>query len=164
MGTLMKLFVFSVGVFSLVSSLEDKLQNSCDHGWTDASAVGMGCLFFFTEEAYTWEEADVFCYKNKSAHQVIIRDSFQLEVGQQQLDLIFQVTGKSKAWTAGSDSGSEGSWYYAGDCDAVPSLVWHSSQPNDETDGNYMALHEANDWKGVDRPGSDPQDITVCQK
>merc|ERR1711915_945226 len=145
--------------------LSEKVKSNCDPGWTDATAVGMGCLLFSTEKENTWTEADAFCYNNHSAHQVIIRNTNQHDLLRQQLDLVYQLTGKTTAWTAGTDIGSEGYFYFshAGSCDPVESFLWSAGEPNEGIEANFIALHEGHSWLAVDEPSSNVKAITICQ-
>merc|ERR1712179_263551 len=57
---------------------EDERGN-CPAGWVDTSLFGarMGCLLFNVSTAYTWDQANEFCYKQHQGRLVEIRSEHE---------------------------------------------------------------------------------------
>ena len=63
------------------------MSSACDPGWTDASFVDMGCLFFDTEPRHYWEAAE-FCTWERKAGMMELVTREQLEYINLQLQVL----------------------------------------------------------------------------
>merc|ERR1711915_95137 len=162
---------FLFGIFMLLGiSLAGKIESNvgksnCDEGWIDATDIHFGRLYIYTGAELTWAEANKFCFTNFNTHQIIIENEVQFDFLEQQLDVISQIGGFKYAWTAGTDVGTEGHWYYpaVGNYMKVPDFLWNEASFNDGIEHNFMKLLHSMGWKADDRTASTTADITICQ-
>merc|ERR1712156_615982 len=131
LATLFYILVLSSAV-SESKLVEKKTSDACPEKWLDASFVEMGCLFFNnTAPSADWEEANVICEKYSNATLVDIQSEMQMSFLQMELDVIANAEGtKHHWWTAGTDVGREGQWYWATTLTEVGDFVWKTSEPN----------------------------------
>ena len=81
------------------------VSRACEPGWTDASFVDMGCLFFNTTLVHYWE-ANEFCRWEQTAGLMELDTREQLEYISLQLQLLELQMGQQFTWWAGgSDLG-----------------------------------------------------------
>merc|ERR1711971_697195 len=117
---------------------------NCPHKWVDASFVDMGCLYFHTTAALTWEEANLMCQMSSST-------------------LIANAEGTTHYWwTAGTDVGINGRWIWATTLTAVEDYVWIDSFPNAVTAYNCLALHPSYGYFGFNI-NCDAAYFPICQ-
>ena len=76
------------------------VTRACDQGWTDASFVDMGCLFFDTESRHYWEAAE-FCTWERKAGLMELVAREQMEYISLQLQLLEMQMGQQVTWWAG---------------------------------------------------------------
>eukprot|EP00091_Calanus_sinicus_P006968 TRINITY_DN17803_c0_g1_i1.p1 TRINITY_DN17803_c0_g1~~TRINITY_DN17803_c0_g1_i1.p1 ORF type:complete len:184 (-),score=43.45 TRINITY_DN17803_c0_g1_i1:78-605(-) len=138
-------------------------NNPCPHPWVQATSYDMGCILFSYTMTLTWEQANVYCNAEENATLVKIRTAEQLEFLQMELYLLEESVGKYYWWTAGTDIGSEGNWYYAGSFTSVPEFVWHAGQPIMEPLGNCLSLYSGYGYEGDDI-GCSYEWYPICQK
>lgn len=70
--------------------------STCPKYWTDATYVGMGCLYFNTTHGVPWHEAQHFCSSlTSSGHLVEIFSTEQQEFLQMRLYEMEVLTGKA---------------------------------------------------------------------
>ena len=76
--------------------------------WVDGSLANMGFLCFHTDDFLTWDDAAAFCF-SQGAKLVAIETEQQLQF----MSLVFGFLSHHNWWTAGTDRGREGEWYWA---------------------------------------------------
>merc|ERR1712004_296194 len=124
---------------------------TCPDKWLDASFVEMGCLFFNNTAAVDWEEANVICEKYSNATLVDIQSEIQMGFLQMELDVIASVEGTPHYWwTAGTDVGREGRWFWVTTLTEVEDYVWYDSYPTLSNNQNCLALHPTWEYFGFD--------------
>merc|ERR1712109_320119 len=112
---------------------------TCPDKWLDASFVEMGCLFFNNTAAVDWEEANVICKEYSNATLVDIQSEMQMGFLQMELNVVEGIEGtKHNWWTAGTDVGIEGQWFWVTTLTEVGDFVWHSDDPNSGTAYNCL--------------------------
>lgn len=117
---------------------------TCPDKWLDASFVEMGCLFFNNTAAVDWEEANVICKEYSNATLVDIQSEMQVGFLQMELDVIANAEGtEHNWWTAGTDLGREGHWYWATE---VGDFVWSWSSDNPDSGTAENCLYLNYDW------------------
>ena len=120
---------------------------TCPDKWLDASFVEMGCLFFNNTAAADWEEANVICKEYSNATLVDIKTEMQMGFLQMELDVIANAEGASHNWwTAGTDLGREGEWYWATTLTDVGDFVWHWNSDNPDSGTAENCLYLNCDW------------------
>merc|ERR1719153_152900 len=125
---------------------------ACPSGWFDMFHAQMGCLQFYHDASFTWEDARKFCH-SQGGNLVEITSSSQLEFVRGFLDGLDNII-SSRYWcTAGSDLGVEGQWRWMVSFKSVGSFVWASGQPNDGEDAQCLALKYGS-YFGYDDPCS----------
>ena len=121
---------------------------TCPDKWLDASFVEMGCLFFNNTAAADWEEANVICKEYSNATLVDIKTEMQMGFLQMELDVIANAEGASHNWwTAGTDLGREGEWYWATTLTDVGDFVWHWNSDNPDSGTAENCLYLNYDWR-----------------
>ena len=126
-------------------------SGDCPGGWLDASFIGMGCLVFNNTASVTWEEANVICKKYSNAALIDIQSEMQMGFLQTELDVIDNALNKTHNWwTAGTDVGREGHWYWATTLEEVGDFVWWNHDTG--LDNNCLFLSHYQDYKGLDCP------------
>merc|ERR1719153_472140 len=137
-------------------------KSACPSGWFDMFHAGMGCLFPYHGNSYTWAEAGVYCH-GIGANLVEISSSSQLGFLREFLDALdSQISGRSW-WTAGSDFGVEGQWRWIVSSAPVGAFVWYSGQPNDAEKAQCLALHYSSNYLGYDDDCSTTL-YPICQR
>merc|ERR1712012_1537680 len=124
---------------SKLAERKSETSGNCPEKWLDASFMEMGCLFFNNTKEVDWEEANVICEKfSSNATLVDIQSEMQMGFLQMELDVIANAEGESHSWwTAGTDVGREGKWYWATTLEEVEDYVWvDESYPTNNTNLN----------------------------
>merc|ERR1712147_268231 len=135
------------------SEFAGETSDACPEKWFDASFMEMGCLFFNSTAGMTWEEAYISCKKYSNATLVEIQSEVQMGFLQMELDVIDNAMGaKHRWWTAGTDVGREGQWYWATTLTEVGDFVWLTGQPNNGITANCLYLHPSYGYEGLDEP------------
>merc|ERR1712156_1212662 len=125
------------------------VSGACPDKWLDASFMEMGCLFFNNTAAVDWEEANVVCKMTPNATLVDIQSEVQMGFLQMELNMVEGIEGaKHRWWTAGTDVGIEGQWFWVTTLTDVGDFVWYSNEPTVTTNDNCLSLY--NDYKGAD--------------
>merc|ERR1712004_592743 len=118
------------------------VSGQCPDKWQDASFMEMGCLFFNNTVAVNWEEANVICEMTPNATLVDIQSEVQMGFLQMELDVIANAEGATHYWwTAGTDMGREGRWFWITTLTAVEDFVFNPGQPSPTTSLNCLSLH-----------------------
>ena len=100
----------------------------CPHGWTDATELGMGCLYLI-QERLDWESARVRCGllqpPQYGVHLVVIDNPEQLAFLRQGLNFADGTKWITSHywWTAASDRASEGIWTWGDSEHAVQDFL-----------------------------------------
>ena len=141
----------------------NETSSKCPEKWLDASFMEMGCLLFNNTAAVTWEEAKAICKEDSNATLVDIQSEMQLDFLGMELDVIANTEGTSHYWwTAGTDAGREGQWYWATTLTEVGDFVWAPYEPNQT--GNCLYLVSNWGYKGGDRSCETTRGIyPICQ-
>merc|ERR1712198_471818 len=117
---------------------------NCPDKWLDASFMDMGCLYFNSTEGLTWDDANSMCAMSSNSTLVDIATEVQMGFLQMELDVIANAEGTSHLWwTAGTDVGINGRWFWATTLTPVEEYVWYTSFPNSRKDYNCLALHSS---------------------
>ena len=128
-------------------------SGDCPEGWLDASFIGMGCLVFNNTASVTWEEANVICKKYSNAALIDIQSEMQMGFLQTELDVIDNALNKTHNWwTAGTDVGREGQWYWDTTLTEVGDFVWRAGEPNNGIAYNCLHLAYNLGYEGLDQP------------
>merc|ERR1711962_1894506 len=125
------------------------VSGTCPDHWLDASFMEMGCLFFNNTAPVSWEEAYISCKKYSNATLVEIQSEMQMSFLQMELDVIANAEGTTHNWwTAGTDVGREGQWYWATTLTDVGDFVWWNHDTG--LDNNCLFLSHYQDYMGLD--------------
>ena len=117
---------------------------SCPTGWVDASFVDMGCLYFNSTKGMTWDDAVSSCHiATTNSSLVEITTEAQMDFVQMMLEMIEEHESARHWWTAATDVGINGKWFWAASLATVEDFVWHSGYPNSLIDRNCMMLHSS---------------------
>merc|ERR1712179_76614 len=143
---------------------EDERGN-CPAGWVDTSLFGarMGCLLFNVSTAYTWDQANKFCYTQEEGRLVEIRSEWEMELIMNYLEQIEILGAKHSWWTSGTDYSREGEHVWLPSLTDVGSYFWDSSQPNGGSRENCLCLYSSLSYKGGDCFCTVPL-MPICQK
>ena len=151
------------GAVSESELAERKTSDACPENWLDASFMEMGCLFFNSTAGMTWEEAYISCKKNSNANLVEIQSEVQMGFLQMELDVTDNAMGaKHYWWTAGTDVGREGQWYWATTLTEVGDFIWFSNMPDGGTAENCIMLGPGLGYEGNDY-NYDLKFYPICQ-
>ena len=125
----------------------------------------MGCLFFNNTAGVNWEEANVICEKYSNSTLVDIQTEMQMGFLQMELDVIANAEGASHGWwTAGTDVGREGQWYWATTLAEVGDFVWSPNNGNGgDTANNCLMLEPVWEYKGDDVNCDSTYKYLICQ-
>merc|ERR1712004_834738 len=139
-------------------------SEACPEKWLDASFMEMGCLFFNNTAGGSWEEAYISCKKYSNATLVEIQSEMQMGFLKMELDVIANAEGtKHHWWTAGTDVGREGQWYWATTLTEVGDFVWKTSEPNNGITFNCLYLDYGSGYEGRDQPCDNAAMNPICQ-
>merc|ERR1712037_522143 len=112
-------------------------QSNCPEKWLDASFMDMGCLYFNTTLALTWDDANAMCQMSTNSTLVDIVTEMQMGFLQMELDVIANAEGTTHVWwTAGTDAGINGRWIWATTLTDVGDYLWRSGYPSSSVNSN----------------------------
>ena len=103
---------------------------------------------------YSWEDAEAYCQEKENSRLVEIHSEEQMQVLQLMLTVMDDQLDRNYWWTAGTDLGREGEWYWAGSLTPVESFCWYSGQPDNRAHYNCMKLYPNSGYLGADNPCS----------
>ena len=167
-------FLFAVCSAKVTSQNVEGASDLCPDHWIDATLSGLGCLFFNSTTAVTWEDAANLCqHPDNNASLVEIWSELQFDFIRSEL-MFLQDNGVDNDWWIGAtDQGREGRWYWAGSLATVGDFIWYPSTPDDGyrgtpddgTDCNCAMLQNTKSWEflGDDLPCS-AEKYFICQK
>merc|ERR1712110_583830 len=152
-------------VGEVVSKQAEEVSGLCPDHWIDATLSGLGCLFFNSTAAVSWEEASSWCqHPDNNASLVEIWSELQHDFIRSEL-MFLQDNGVSNDWwTGGSDQGREGHWYWSGTLATVGDFIWQSGEPNSGTENNCLYLNDGGAFFGYDNSCSVFDAYFICQK
>merc|ERR1711990_188784 len=130
-------------MLSLRENAQDVSSGSCPDKWVDASFVEMGCLYFNSTEAITtWDETSSMCQTaTPNSTLVEIRTEMQMAFLQMEMEVLADHEGGRYWWTAGTDAGINGKWFWATSLTPVEDYVWKDSFPNSHDNYNCLTFH-----------------------
>ena len=126
-----------------VSKQTGEVSDNCPDHWIDASLSGLGCLYFNSTAAVSWEDALSWCqHPDNNALLLEIWSELQLEFIRSELMLLQDNGVDNDWWTGGTDLGREGHWFWIGTLATVGDFLWNKStnEPNGDTVENCLAL------------------------
>merc|ERR1711915_117895 len=138
-------------------------RSSCKSGWLDASLVNLGCLLFDMSAAKSWEKASDLCQSQENARLVEVETQEQFDFLMMELEVIDNQDTKHDWWTAGTDIGREGDWYWTGSLSSVNDFAWYGSEPNSGSGYNCLLLFASYSYAAVDYPCSNSK-YPICQE
>ena len=128
-----------------VSEQKGEVSDNCPDHWIDASLSGLGCLFFNSTAAVSWEDALSWCqHPDNDALLLEIWSELQLDFIRSELMLLQDNGVDNDWWTGGTDLGREGRWFWIGTLATVGDFVWQSNEPNGGTGENCLELRSFN--------------------
>merc|ERR1712113_417503 len=129
------------------------VSGACPDKWLDASFMEMGCLFFNNTLGVNWEEANVVCKMTPNATLVDIQSEMQMGFLQMELNVVEGIEGaKHHWWTAGTDVGIEGQWFWVTTLTEVGDFVWNTGFVNGGASENCLYLNPSYGYDGLDLP------------
>merc|ERR1711936_1399353 len=82
---------------------EGQSSGNCPGNWVDASFVDMGCLYFNSTAALSWDDASSLCQMGSGSTLLAITSEIQMDFIHMQLDVITDHDGAFHYWwTAGT--------------------------------------------------------------
>ena len=137
-------------------------SGSCEEGWYDASFVDLGCIHFAKEKLF-YNQANIFCQNNWS-HLIEIHTPGQMDFIRMELEILDEgLSAEQFWWTAGTDYGREGQWYWQHSLTKVEEFVWPEGFPRNYTDFNLLCFCNVYDYLAVDTSGFFDAKF-ICQK
>merc|ERR1711962_1867340 len=131
---------------ALLEGLQDESSGACPSGWVDASFVNMGCLYFNSTKAETWDDAVISCQvATPNASLVEIMNETQMAFVQMEIEVIEDYEGPHHWWTGATDVGINGKWFWAPSLSPVEDFIWTSEYPKNELTANCMMIHSTYD-------------------
>merc|ERR1711936_1538372 len=97
----------------------------------------------------SWHRANNFCQQTPRAHLVETLSSIEFESLQATLVFLEAYTGRKQWWTAATDEGREGAWYWVPSLSSVGDFVWRSGEPEVNMEHNCMALYPGAAYLGI---------------
>merc|ERR1711953_126638 len=172
LALLLSLFSSSWGEVShqhegeVVSKQTEEVSGLCPDHWIDATLSGLGCLYFNSTAAVSWEDASRLCQDpDNNASLVEIWSELQLDFIRSELMFLQDNGVNNDWWTGGSDQGREGHWYWSGSLANVGDFVWQSGEPNSGTNNNCLYLNNfGGSFLGYDNGCSTFDAYFICQK
>merc|ERR1711990_936517 len=130
-------------MLSLRENAQDVSSGGCPDGWGDASFVGMGCLYFNSTEALSsWDATSSMCQTaTPSSTLVEITSEEQMAFIQMEIGVLADHEGGRHWWTAGTDVGINGKWFWATSLTPVEDYVWPPGFPDSRDTANCMILY-----------------------
>merc|ERR1711934_910860 len=116
---------------------------NCPDGWVDASFVEMGCLYFNSTKALSsWDDTSSMCQTaTPNATLVEIRTEMQMAFVEMEIGVLADHESPRYWWTAGTDVGINGQWFWASSLTPVEDYVWIDGYPSTCDICNCMMLH-----------------------
>ena len=111
----------------------------------------LGCLFFNATAQLTWDDASSMCQMGSDSTLIDITTEEQLAFIQMEL----VAYDPSWWWTAGTDVGINGQWFWATTRADVDNFVWSTlwNEPDaHHEDWNYLALRASSDYLAATYP------------
>ena len=153
---------FASASLSVLPNGDSQDQSNCPEGWVDGTAVNLGCLFFNRTAKLTWDDASSMCQMGSDSTLIDITTQEQLEFIQMELVQY----DPSWRWTAGTDVGINGQWFWTTTRADVDNFVWSSdwNQPNPaHEDWNCLTLPAGRDYLAATYPCDANFIYTICQ-
>merc|ERR1712212_1255222 len=142
MGSAMILLLLATSFASASEPPRGQSSGNCPEKWIDASFADMGCLYFNSTLAMTWDEASSMCQMGSDSTLLVITSEMQLAFIQMELDVIADYEGATHYWwTAGTDVGINGQWVWATTFTAVEDFIWGGDFPSDIDNFNCLVLN-----------------------
>ena len=154
-----------ISLLVLLILLESIHGSPCPKYWTDATHVGLGCLFFNTTTKMTWPEAQISCAsENNHGHLVEIFNQEQKNFLVYKAFEIEALTGMGRYWWIGlTDETFEGRWIWPYSLKEAEFFAWNTGQPSCGTNCNYVALYYGHDYKWDDIISNGSNLYPLCQ-
>merc|ERR1711962_1482125 len=131
---------------ALLEGLQGASSGACPSGWVDASFVEMGCLYFNSTKAETWDDSVISCQMaTPNASLVEILTENQMAFVQMEIELLEAHEGKHYWWTGATDVGINGKWFWAPSLSPVEDFVWGAGYPSTTHQNNCMMIHPTYD-------------------
>ena len=152
--------------------------NDCPIFWTDATHVGMGCLYFNTSRPASWIEAQRSCLAaHAGAHLVEILNQEQQDYMVMKAEEIFALTQNNNFvlprnwWIGLTDEAKERKFYWPYSFKEVNFTAWARGYPKNDLNSNYVHLSYNADyqWNDVEEKGIKANDegshhnYPICQ-
>merc|ERR1712051_1161555 len=126
---------------------QDKSTGNCPDKWVDATFVDMGCLYFNSTEALTWDDASSMCQMGSNSTLLEITTEMQLAFIQMELAVIEDHEDAHNFWwTAATDVGINGQWIWITSLTAVEDFMWFSGFPDSNDNLNCMYFDHAHEY------------------
>ena len=162
-NTAMLLLLLSAALgFATVASLphggeaEGQSSGNCPANWVDASFVDMGCLYFNSTAALSWEDASSLCQMGSGSTLLAITSEIQMDFIHMQLDVITDHDGAFHYWwTAGTNAtpNDEWLWWTYPTYSPVEDYVWSANYPDGNQNNKCLVLEPgANEYHGINKP------------
>ena len=127
---------------ALHKGIQEVSSGACSSGWVDASFVEMGCLYFNSTEAKTWDDSVISCQMaTPNASLVEILTENQMAFVQMEIELLEAHEGKHYWWTGATDVGINGRWFWAPSLSPVEEFMWAPGYPKNDLTSNCMMIH-----------------------
>ena len=138
-------------------------SGTCPDKWVDATFVDMGCLYFNTTEAMTWDHASSMCQMGSNSTLLEIRTEIQMAFIQMELSVIEDHEDANfHWWTAATDVGINGQWIWITSLTAVEDFFWYAGYPNGWGAENCANLHATSSYLGYNL-ACDNSFFPICQ-
>merc|ERR1711936_4741 len=148
----------------LVQGEVTSLSSACPDKWIDATFVDMGCLYFNSSAALTWDKTNSLCQMVANATLVEITTEMQMAFLQMELNVLADYEGARFWWTSGTDVGVNGKWVWAPSYTPVEEYIWADNKPSYHADYNCMMLNWNYQYLGYDYPCDFTEAYPICQK
>merc|ERR1712130_837356 len=130
----------------------DKSTGTCPDKWVDATFVDMGCLYFYSTEAMTWDEASSLCQMVSNGTLLEITSEIQLSFIQMELAVIEDHEDVHfNWWTAATDVGINGQWFWITSRADVEDFMWDTNYPSSVDYHNCMFMSSGSNYLGRNR-------------
>merc|ERR1712212_1256185 len=163
MGSAMILLLLATSFASASEPPRGQSSGNCPEKWIDASFADMGCLYFNSTLAMTWDEASSMCQMGSNSTLLAIESEMQLAFIQMELDVIADFEGATHNWwTTGTDVGINGQWVWATTYTAVEDFIWGGDFPSDIDNYNCLVLNSGSNYLGANWPCGESYN-PICQ-
>merc|ERR1711909_222165 len=107
----------------------------------------MGCLYFNHTESMTWDHASSMCQMGSNSTLLEITSEMQLSFIQMELAVIEDAECAHHSWwTAGTDVGINGQWFWIASRADVEDFMWDSNYPSSVDYLNCMYLRYSHSY------------------